>query len=40
MTERKYRSARKKRLINNTLVYVILAILAVIWGFPYFMGWC
>ncbi|WP_346698575.1 sugar ABC transporter permease [Catenibacillus scindens] len=34
MTERKYRSARKKRLINNTLVYVILAILAVIWVFP------
>ena len=34
MTERKYRSARKKRLINNTLVHVILAILAVIWVFP------
>ena len=38
MTERKYRSARKKRLINNTLVYVILAILAVIWVFPILWG--
>ncbi len=30
----KYRSARKKRVINNTIVHVVLAILAVIWVFP------
>ena len=30
----KYRSARKKRVINNTIVHVVLAVLAVIWVFP------
>ncbi len=30
MNGKKYTSARRKRLINNTVVHVILAILAVI----------
>ena len=34
MNGKKYTSARRKRLINNTVVHVILAILAVIWVFP------
>ena len=34
MTGKKYASAKRKRLINNTVVHVILAILAVIWVFP------
>lgn len=34
MNGKKYTSARSKRLINNTVVHVILAILAVIWVFP------
>ncbi|HIS48316.1 MAG TPA: sugar ABC transporter permease [Candidatus Scybalocola faecigallinarum] len=31
---KKYASARRKRLLNNTIVHVVLAILAVIWVFP------
>lgn len=34
MNGKKYASAKRKRLINNTVVHVILAILAVIWVFP------
>ena len=34
MTGKKYASAKRKRLINNTVVHVILAILAAIWVFP------
>ena len=34
MAGAKMHSAKKKRLINNTIVHVILAILAFIWVFP------
>ena len=34
MTGKKYASAKRKRLNNNTVVHVILAILAAIWVFP------
>lgn len=34
MASGKVHSARKKRLINNTIVHVVLAILAFIWVFP------
>lgn len=34
MAAPKIQSARRKRLINNTIVHVILAVLAVIWVFP------
>lgn len=34
MNGKKYASAKRKRLINNTVVHVILAIMAVIWVFP------
>nr|WP_177298038.1 sugar ABC transporter permease [uncultured Blautia sp.] len=34
MAAAKMKSARTKRLINNTIVHVVLAILAVIWVFP------
>ena len=30
----KVRSAKKRRFINNTIVHVVLAILAFIWVFP------
>ncbi len=36
MSEKKYKSASKKRIITNTIVYVVLAVLAVIWIFPIF----
>lgn len=32
----KMQSARKKKIINNTIVHIVLAILAVIWVFPIF----
>ena len=34
MAENKIHSAKKRRFINNTIVHVILGILAVIWVFP------
>ena len=34
MNQKKYASAKRKRFINNTVVHVILGILAVIWVFP------
>lgn len=34
MAETKFKSAKKKRLVNNTIVHVCLAILAAIWVFP------
>lgn len=34
MAEKKIGSARRKRFINNTIVHIVLAILAVIWVFP------
>ena len=34
MAGKKMHSAKRKRFINNTIVHVILAILAVIWVFP------
>ncbi|MBS5523304.1 MAG: sugar ABC transporter permease [Clostridiales bacterium] len=36
MASQKLRSARKKRVVNNTIVHVVLAVLAVIWVFPIF----
>lgn len=30
----KYQSAKRKRLINNTIVHTVLAILAAVWVFP------
>ena len=38
MKTAKLRSARRKRLINNTAVHVVLAVLAFIWGISDFMG--
>lgn len=34
MAGKKYKSASRKRLINNTIVHIVLAILAIIWVFP------
>ena len=34
MAGTKYKSAKKKRFINNTIVHVSLAILAAVWVFP------
>ena len=34
MAGNKIHSAKKRRFINNTIVHVILGILAVIWVFP------
>ena len=34
MAGKKMQSAKRKRFINNSIVHVILAILAVIWVFP------
>ena len=34
MAGKKMHSAKRKRFINNTIVHVVLAILAVIWVFP------
>lgn len=34
MAAQKIRSAKKKRMINNTIVHVSLAVLAAIWVFP------
>ena len=34
MAGNKIHSAKKRRFINNTIVHVILAVLAVIWVFP------
>ena len=33
---KQFQSAKKKRMINNTVVHIVLAILAVIWLFPIF----
>ena len=33
---KQFQSAKKKRMISNTVVHIILAILAVIWLFPIF----
>lgn len=34
MAAKKMGSAKRKRLINNTIVHVVLAILAIVWVFP------
>ncbi len=34
MAATKQKSAKRKRAINNTIVHIVLAILAVIWVFP------
>lgn len=34
MAEKKQRSAKSKRLVNNTIVHIVLAVLAVVWVFP------
>lgn len=34
MSDAKYKSASRKKLITNTVVYIVLAVLAVIWVFP------
>ena len=34
MAGKKFQSAKRKRFINNSIVHVILAVLAAIWGFP------
>lgn len=36
LEKKKYRSMKKKKLVTNTLVHIILAILAIIWLFPIF----
>lgn len=36
MKQKRYASAKTKRFISNTIVHVILAIMAVIWLFPIF----
>lgn len=36
MAEKKLQSAKKNKLINNTIVHIVLAVLAVIWLFPIF----
>lgn len=36
MSDAKYNSASRKKLITNTVVYIVLAVLAVIWVFPIF----
>ena len=34
MAGRKFQSAKRKRFINNSIVHVVLAVLAAIWVFP------
>lgn len=34
MVEKKMHSAKRKRVINNTMVHIVLSILAIIWVFP------
>ncbi len=34
MAVNKFHSAKRKRFINNSIVHVILAILACVWVFP------
>ena len=34
MTGKKLQSAKKKKMINNTIVHIVLAVLAIIWLFP------
>ena len=34
MAVKKQRSAKSKRLVNNTIVHIVLAILAIVWVFP------
>lgn len=34
MAGKKIQSAKRRRFINNSIVHVILAILAAIWVFP------
>ena len=34
MAVKKQRSAKSKRLVNNTIVHIVLSILAIVWVFP------
>ena len=34
MAGKKLQSAKKKKMINNTIVHIVLAVLAIIWLFP------
>lgn len=34
MAVKKQRSAKSKRIVNNTIVHIVLAVLAVVWVFP------
>ena len=34
MVGKKLQSAKKKKMINNTIVHIVLAVLAIIWLFP------
>ena len=34
MSGKKMYSAKRKRAINNTIVHIVLAVLATIWVFP------
>lgn len=34
MEGKKLQSAKKKKMINNTIVHIVLAVLAIIWLFP------
>ena len=36
MVEKKLQSASQKKIINDTIVHIVLTILAVIWLFPIF----
>ena len=36
MAGKKLQSAKQKRMIDNTIVHIVLAVLAVIWLFPIF----
>ena len=38
MAGKKLQSAKKKKMINNTIVHIVLAVLAIIWLFPICMG--
>ena len=34
MAGKKFQSAKRKRFINNSIVHVVLAVLAAVWVFP------
>ena len=34
MAGKKLQSAKKKKMINNTIVHIVLGVLAIIWLFP------